>query len=521
MSVTPRNRVFVSYSHADARWLSILQTHLKPFVRQGYLEPWTDRDIRPGDNWRESISQALSEAAVAVLLVTPEFLASDFIVKDELPPLLAANRAKGLVIVWIAVKDSAYGETVISEYQAANDPKHPLESLPGHSRSRVMVKIAKSIKEAIERSNQPGLGLAATTTQSTAASDDLTELGRATDQTTRPLGIIPIYRDPTEPLDWFAEVTHNLDSVRPMLNPRLPYFGPGLASLWIRLCQSTKYVQEMNAEFSGHMNKLLRMSAGSSINVIDLGIGDFNKGRIVLEKLIRRRVRVNYVPVDVSYEMIVIALNRHGGDRSLLARLNDTGSIWAINSTFANLPKFRSVLPKTKNLFLLLGNTLGNEMDESDMLAQIARVMNPDDELLVEVQLLEDHPPTTETLTDAFQEKKFFYGAPFFALGYREDDVDVWVSEDSEPRGSLPVDAWTVTVNATLKHEHEIHHPGLPRRVRIGPKPKVGIQIIRTYRHELPVELFEHAGLAVTDSVSTNTSDAEERRFQYIIAKRS
>ncbi|NMF64860.1 COR domain-containing protein [Brasilonema octagenarum] len=146
--LTPtRNLVFISYSHKDQKWFNDIKIHLEPLIREKNLQLWDDTQIQPGAVWRDEIAEALAAAKVALLLVSPDFLASNYISKNELPPLLE-NAGAGVTIVWIPLRFSNYKETAIEKYQAAHSTDKPLNAIPANRRDKAWVEICKKIKTA-------------------------------------------------------------------------------------------------------------------------------------------------------------------------------------------------------------------------------------------------------------------------------------------------------------------------------------------------------------------------------------
>lgn len=143
-------RIFVSYSHQDRAWLDKLQVVLAPLLRgQPDLILWDDTRIAPGEQWRVEIERELRAASVAVLLVSQRFLASRFIAENELPPLLHRAKAQGVRILWIPIGACLYQESPLTDFQAAWDPSHPLNSLKGPQQEHALVLIAQAIKDSV------------------------------------------------------------------------------------------------------------------------------------------------------------------------------------------------------------------------------------------------------------------------------------------------------------------------------------------------------------------------------------
>lgn len=149
MTAVPR--IFVSYSHRDGEWKERLSRSLRILERQGLAEVWDTSDIEVGTTWSEEIATALNSADVALLLISPSFLDSDFIVQKELPALLERSRQGGLVVLPILLRASLWTLVPgLAEFQFLNDPLKPLAELSENERDQVLAGISSRVASLVE-----------------------------------------------------------------------------------------------------------------------------------------------------------------------------------------------------------------------------------------------------------------------------------------------------------------------------------------------------------------------------------
>jgi hypothetical protein len=149
--VKPIKSIFVSYSHLDSVYLERLKVHLKPFEKKGQIDIWADTKIKAGEKWKEKINAALDVSVIAILLISADFLASDFIIDNELPPLLKAAEEKGKVILPLIVKPCRFtNDENLSKFQSINDPKFPLSKLNENDKEEIYVKVADLIDNLVK-----------------------------------------------------------------------------------------------------------------------------------------------------------------------------------------------------------------------------------------------------------------------------------------------------------------------------------------------------------------------------------
>lgn len=146
-----RNKVFVSYSHFDKDFLVDIKRHFKPFLNQ--IDFWDDSKIEPGQKWKEEIKNAIAETKVAILLVSTDFLGSEFIATNELPPLLKAAQENGAVILIVILKPCLFEEfSELNQYQAINPPSKPVIKMDYTEKEDLLVNLVRQTKRILNGS---------------------------------------------------------------------------------------------------------------------------------------------------------------------------------------------------------------------------------------------------------------------------------------------------------------------------------------------------------------------------------
>lgn len=143
-----RDKVFVSYSPSDKVFLEEIKKHFKPFKDQ--INFWDNNKILPGQNWKDEIKLAISKTKVIILLLSADFLASDFIISDELPSLLKAAENDGAVILTMILKPCLF-EVIdeLNQYQTMNPSNMPVLKMDDIQREELYVNLVRQTQRIL------------------------------------------------------------------------------------------------------------------------------------------------------------------------------------------------------------------------------------------------------------------------------------------------------------------------------------------------------------------------------------
>jgi hypothetical protein len=148
--------LFFSYSHADEPLRDQLEKHLSALRRQGLIEAWHDRRIEVGREFDDEISENLEAADVILLLVSSDFLASEYCYEREMRRAIERHEAKEAIVVPVILRPCDWHDTPFGKLQAA--PKDGLAITLWPNVDEAFLDVVTSIKRALQnRGAKPSL----------------------------------------------------------------------------------------------------------------------------------------------------------------------------------------------------------------------------------------------------------------------------------------------------------------------------------------------------------------------------
>ena len=146
--------LFYSYSHKDEAFRDELETHLSLLKRQGVILDWHDRRITAGTEWKGQIDHNLDTADVILLLVSADFIASDYCYDKEMTRALERHdRAEARVIPVILRSVHGWQDAPFAKLGAAPTDGRPVTSWP--NRDEAFADVAGHIRRAVEELQNP------------------------------------------------------------------------------------------------------------------------------------------------------------------------------------------------------------------------------------------------------------------------------------------------------------------------------------------------------------------------------
>lgn len=155
MSIQPPSApatLFYSYAHEDEELRDQLDKHLSLLQRQGYLSTWHDRAIRPGDNWANKIDAHLESAQIILLLISADFLASDYCYSVEMQRAFERHSISEACVIPIILRPVDWQhDPNLSSLQALPTDGKPVTTWPFPPRyDAAFEDIAKGIRKVVE-----------------------------------------------------------------------------------------------------------------------------------------------------------------------------------------------------------------------------------------------------------------------------------------------------------------------------------------------------------------------------------
>jgi WD40 repeat protein len=143
--------IFFCYAREDEALLNKLKAHLRPLQRQSLIDVWYDRDISAGTEWEQEISKHLDAAKIILLLVSPDFMNSDYCSSIEMKRAVERHERKEARVIPVILDHVYWQVDPLNKLQALPTDAKPVMSAGWHSLNEALFNVVEGIRSVVEQ----------------------------------------------------------------------------------------------------------------------------------------------------------------------------------------------------------------------------------------------------------------------------------------------------------------------------------------------------------------------------------
>ena len=140
--------IFYSYAHKDEKYREQLEKHLSILKREGVIRGWHDRQIGAGTEWQNAIDDRMESARIILLLVSSDFLASDYCYDIEMKQAMKRHEEGTARVIPIILRDCDWSRALFSKLHVL--PRDAKAITLWSNIDSAFTNVAKGIREAVE-----------------------------------------------------------------------------------------------------------------------------------------------------------------------------------------------------------------------------------------------------------------------------------------------------------------------------------------------------------------------------------
>src|SRR2546428_10145866 len=148
MLMEPKIEIFLCYAHEDQLLLNKLKIHLRPLQQEGLISIWHDRVISAGAEWKSEIDTHLSTAQIILLLVSPNFINSDYCYGIGIEQALTRHETKEARVIPVILRPVDWHSAPFGKLQALPSNNKPIVSWS--HRDKAFFDVAAGIRKVVE-----------------------------------------------------------------------------------------------------------------------------------------------------------------------------------------------------------------------------------------------------------------------------------------------------------------------------------------------------------------------------------